>query len=121
MSEPLVLGGNFANDAAGAARGDDALGDIVRHHAPRADDAVVADRHALQDLDIRGDPDTIADLYGLVYHFVFGIIYYGNFFTFKFPSLSLASAFMSFNTKSSARTNLPTLKIASPFAIFKYS
>lgn len=58
-----VCFGKRADDAAGDAGGQRVCGDVARHDAARADDAVVADRDARADGNPRGEPAVVADAY----------------------------------------------------------
>lgn len=55
---------DFAQDAAGIARGDDVRGEILRHDAARAHDGIVSDRDAGENDRARAYPAVSSDPYG---------------------------------------------------------
>ena len=57
---------DFAQHAAGVAHRHTVRGDILRHHAARTDDGVVADGNAGQDERARADPAVFADMHGQI-------------------------------------------------------
>src|SRR5688500_4157877 len=57
--------GQLADHSAGIAGGDDALRDVARHYAARADDGPRADAHPRQDDGRAAHPDIRADLHRL--------------------------------------------------------
>ena len=57
--------GDLADDTAGVARRQHAVGDIVGDHAAGADDHIIADGHPADDGHIAADPHIVADADGL--------------------------------------------------------
>lgn len=57
---PVVVA-DFAQDPGGSTDGDDIGGDVLGHHATRADHDVVVDRYLWADGDVTADPDVITN------------------------------------------------------------